>query len=79
MAGGAGGSLLAFAVAAGTFVLLIFALSYFVGAAREGIVERLKAGAPSVKRWGGYVLLAAGAWFVALGVFAAYFSGIFPV
>jgi hypothetical protein len=74
-----GGSLLAFAIAAGTFVLLIFALSYFVGAAREGVVERLKAGAPSVKRWGGYILVVVGVWFVALGVFAAFFSGIFPV
>jgi protein-S-isoprenylcysteine O-methyltransferase Ste14 len=74
-----GGSLLAFAIAAGTFVLLIFALSYFVGAAREGVVQRLKAGAPSVKRWGGYILVVVGVWFVTLGVFAAFFSGIFPV
>jgi protein-S-isoprenylcysteine O-methyltransferase Ste14 len=73
------GSLLAFAVAAGTFVLLIFALSYAVDTAQEGVVGRLRSGAPTVKRWGGYILVMVGVWFIALGVFAAFFSGIFPV
>lgn len=60
-------------------MLLIFALSYAVGTARESVVERLKAGAPTVKRWGGYILLTVGVWFVALGAFAVFFSDIFPV
>ena len=77
--GGAVGSLLAFLVAAGTFILLIFTLSYAVGAAQEGMVDRLRAGASTVKRWGGYILIIVGVWFVALGAFAAFFSDIFPV
>ncbi len=79
MAGGTAGALLAFVVAAGTFVLLIFALSYTMGTAQEGVAERLRAGAPTVKRWGGYILLTVGIWFVVLGAFATFFSEIFPV
>lgn len=32
-----------------------------------------------MKRWGGRILLAVGAWFIALGIFAEFFAEIFPV
>ena len=41
--------------------------------------KKLQAGAPTVKRWGGIVLVVLGAWFVALGVFAHAFARLFPV
>ncbi len=77
--GGFAGSLIAFVVAAITIVVLIFGISYAIGAAQEGVVGRLRAGAPAVKRWGGYILVAVGAWFIILSVFADFFSRVFPV
>lgn len=43
------------------------------------MTERIGASAPTVKRWGGYVLVIVGLWFVALGVFADVFARVFPV
>lgn len=57
----------------------MFALSYAVATAQRNLVERLRTGAPAVKRWGGYILLVVGVWFVLLGAFAAFFSDLFPV
>ncbi len=47
--------------------------------AKRSTVERLGAGAPAVKRWGGHVLLLVGTWFVLLGIWAEAFARIFPV
>lgn len=58
---------------------LLFAAALVVAAAGEQLVARLRAGAPAVKHWGGYVLIAVGAWFVALGVFTGTFARLFPV
>lgn len=77
--GGFAGSLLAFVVAAITIVLLLLGVSYAVGTAQECVVARLRANAPAVKRWGGYILIGVGAWFIILSVFADFFSRIFPV
>lgn len=73
------GAFIAFLIAALTITLLLFGLSYAVGAAQEGVVDWLKTSAPAVKHWGGYILVAVGAWFIALGIFAGFFSDIFPV
>jgi hypothetical protein len=66
-------------VAAAAIVVLAFTAALFVALAQESIMERISAGAPTVKRWGGYVLVLVGAWFVALGVFADFFARVFPV
>ncbi len=54
-------------------------MTYVVGTAQEGVVARLRSATPAVKRWGGYILVGVGAWFIVLSVFADFFSGIFPV
>lgn len=64
---------------AGVLVLLLFAAAVGVAVAQERLVERLRAGAPAVKHWGGYVLMVVGAWFLVLGVLAEPFSQLFPV
>jgi hypothetical protein len=57
----------------------MFAAAFTVSRAQETTVERIQARAPTVKRWGGGVLVAVGVWFVSLAVFADFFAGIFPV
>ncbi len=58
---------------------LSFGAAFTVGWAQEGTAERLRASAPSVKRWGGIVLVVVGVWFILLGIFADAFARIFPV
>lgn len=60
-------------------MVLMFALSVLIARAQERTVAKLKASAPSIKRWGGIVLLGVGAWFMILGVFADTFADVFPV
>jgi cytochrome c biogenesis protein CcdA len=57
----------------------MFALALLLAAAQERTAEALRAGAPAIKRWGGRVLVLVGAWLVALGVFADFFSDVFSV
>lgn len=57
----------------------MFALAVLLASARERLVESIQRGAPTVKRWGGTVLMVVGAWFVVLGVFAGFFADVFPV
>ena len=66
-------------MAAGAIVLLSFAAAGSVALAQERVTERIGASAPTVKRWGGYVLVIVGLWFVALGLFADFFARVFPV
>lgn len=47
--------------------------------AQERASERIAAGAPTVKRWGGYILTLVGLWFVALAIFADPFARLLPV
>jgi hypothetical protein len=60
-------------------VVLLFALALLTATAQERTVQALRAGAPAVKRWGGRILLAVGAWLIALAVFAGFFARVFPV
>lgn len=60
-------------------VILMFGLALLVGAAQQRTVDALKAGAPTVKRWGGRILLTVGIWFIALGVFSGFFAEVFPL
>ncbi|HZD74043.1 MAG TPA: hypothetical protein VE776_09205 [Actinomycetota bacterium] len=70
---------MAFAVAAAVLVLLLFGLALALAAAQERTVQRLRQGAPAVKRWGGRILVAVGIWLVALAIFAGFFADLFPV
>lgn len=70
---------MAYAVAATAIVLLALGAAFVVSWAKEETVARLQAGAPTVKRWGGIVLVVLGAWFVALGIFAHTFARLFPM
>lgn len=72
-------AVVAFAVTAVVLVLLLFAAALGVAVGQERLVEQLRSSAPSIKHWGGYVLMLVGAWFLALGVFADRFAGLFPV
>ena len=66
-------------MAALALVALVFVLSLALATAQERTVEAMREGAPAVKRWGGRILIAVGAWFIALAVFAGFFARIFPV
>jgi hypothetical protein len=66
-------------VAALVLVVLMFGASFGVARAEEATLERVKVQAPTVKRWGGRILIAVGAWFLILAVFADYFAEVLPV
>ena len=66
-------------VAAVVLVGLVFTAAFLVADAEESTLDRIKVQAPTVKRWGGRILIAVGLWFLALAVFAEFFAGIFPV
>jgi hypothetical protein len=69
----------AFVVAALAVVVLAFASALTVALAQERLAGRLEAAGPAMKRWGGWVLVVVGTWFVALGVLAEFFARLFPV
>lgn len=69
----------AFVVAAIVLVALVFIAAFGVAKAQDQTIERIRAQAPRVKKWGGWVLVTVGTWFLALAVFADFFAGIFPV
>ena len=58
---------------------LILAAAIGVSLGHEAVVEQLGAATPSVKRWGGWVLIAVGTWFVLLSAFSATFNDLLPV
>lgn len=77
--GGFAAAFTAFAVAALVLVGLLFTSAYAVAGAQESTLERTKVHAPTVKRWGGRVLIVLGMWFIVLAVFADFFAELFPV
>lgn len=77
--GGFAAAFTAFTIAAVVLVGLVFISAFAVAGAHESTLERIKVQAPTVKRWGGRVLIALGAWFIALAVFANFFAELFPV
>ncbi len=58
---------------------LVFVAAFVLAGAEERTVERIKAQAPNVKRWGGWILVAVGTWFLLLALFAGFFERVFPV
>jgi hypothetical protein len=77
--GGFGAAFAAFVVAAAVLVVLMFALALLLATAQERTVRSMREGAPAVKRWGGRILVAVGAWLVVLAAFAHFFARVFPV
>lgn len=57
----------------------MFVLVTAVVTAREKVVARLGASTGRIKRWGGWVLVLVGVWFIALAIWADYFARVFPV
>ena len=77
--GGFAAAFTAFALSAVVLVGLVFMSAFAVAGAQKSALERIKAQAPTVKNWGGRVLIVLGVWFIALAVFAELFAELFPV
>lgn len=77
--GGFRAALLAFVVASFVLVGMVFAAAFTVARAQDETISRIKAQAPRVKAWGGWILVAVGTWFLTLATFADFFAGVFPV
>lgn len=77
--GGFAGGLAAFLVAAIAIAALVFSLAFAIARAQEETVKAISARGSQVKRLGGYILIAVGAWTLALAVFAEFFVQFFPV
>ena len=77
--GGLAAAVLAFASASLVLVALVFAAALGVSRAQEQTIERVRAQAPNVKRWGGGILIIVGGWLLLLAIFADTFAGLFPV
>jgi protein-S-isoprenylcysteine O-methyltransferase Ste14 len=77
--GGFASGFLGFLVAAIVLVGLVFAAAFSVAGAQDQTVASMRAHAPRVKRWGGWVLVGVGAWFLLLAAFADFFADIFVV
>ena len=60
-------------------VALVFTAAFLVTRAESSTLERVKVQAPTVKRWGGRILIIVGVWFLTLAIFADSFADIFPV
>jgi TRAP-type C4-dicarboxylate transport system permease large subunit len=77
--GGFTAALIAFVVTGVVLVVLLFAAAFTVAVAQQQLTERLRASAPTVKRWGGHILIVVGAWLVVLAMLADSFARVFPV
>jgi hypothetical protein len=72
--GGSAAAILAFVAAAAVLALLVFVFALVVARAQQTTVEAIRARVGQVKRYGGYVLIAVGAWTLALATFAEFFA-----
>lgn len=79
LTGGFAAALLAYVVAAAALTALMFTLALTLAGAQERVVQTMVSGAPTVKRWGGRILLIVGGWFIVVAIFAATFSPLFEV
>lgn len=68
-----------FLVAGGAITVLAFAGASLVALGQESVAQRVAAAAPTMKRWGGAVLVIVGLWLAATGIFAESFAGLFSV
>lgn len=77
--GGATSAFTAFVLAGLVLVVMFLMLSLVVGHAQERTMTRIQASSPQIKRWGGWILVTVGVWFVILAIWADFFAGVFPV
>jgi hypothetical protein len=77
--GGFGAAFIAFVVASIVLVGCVFAAAIGVAGAQDQTIEKIKAQAPRVKKWGGWILTMVGVWFLILAAFADVFAKVFPV
>lgn len=66
-------------IAAAALTALMFTLALTMASAQERLVQSMVAGAPTVKRWGGRILLIVGSWFIVVAIFASAFAPLFSV
>jgi hypothetical protein len=66
-------------IASVVLIGLVFAAAFGVARAQDQTIAHIRASAPRVKRWAGWILAAVGAWLLVLAAFADFFAGIFPV
>lgn len=71
-------TLWAFATTAIIFALLLVTASVVVSTATVEALRPVRMTGPAVKRWGGYVLLAVGVWFMFLAVIPGPILGSGP-
>lgn len=71
--------MIAFIVSGVVLAAMFVGLSFVVGSVQEKTLERIRAGARDVKKWGGWILIIVGSWFVVLAIWAEFFAKIFPV
>lgn len=50
-----------------------------VGTARERLIARLQSSPVLIKKWGAWILVGVGVWFIALAIWADFFASVFPV
>ncbi len=60
-------------------VVLFFSTALAIASAQDHFVDRLKTRTGQIKRWGGYILIAVGLWFLALTIWTDTFVTVFPV
>lgn len=60
-------------------VVMFVGLSLVIGNVQQHTVKRIQASSTEVKRWGGWILVGVGTWFVVLAIWADFFADIFPV
>lgn len=66
-------------VASVVLVGLVFAAAFSVAKAQDQTIQRIRTQAPTVKKWGGWIVTVVGVWFLILAAFADFFAEIFPV
>ncbi|MAT82943.1 MAG: hypothetical protein CMD39_01500 [Gammaproteobacteria bacterium] len=62
-----------------TLVALTFSAVLAVATAEERVASRLKARAPAIKKFSGYLVMLVGVWMLALAIFADWFAKVFTV
>lgn len=62
-----------------TLVALILSASVLTAMGTDRQHEHMQSAAPQVKKWGGWILVAVGWWFILLTVFSSFFAELFPV
>lgn len=60
-------------------VALVFIAALTIASVQDQTIQWIGARAPTIKRWGGYVLIAVGIWFFLLAAFAETLAEVFPV